>query len=210
MNDLTPLPASSELKGKSTLAGFRFEREELAFYQKHVWNVWTPEQQRLAERLRTAIADLSMNPALEVTYDVDYSRSHTEVLTISSGEDRDIFMATITDRRFVGGKPYTRMQDMPPVISAFELTNAGKKYGDHGDVDFETISYKLRQVMLDFRYGTVYTTAWVEKETNHGTVEALQLVFRLQSSGLGPDSGADPDFHIVLEVKNARVVDVAE
>lgn len=210
MNDLTPLPASSELKGKSTLAGFRFEREELAFYQKHVWNVWSIEQQRLAEKLRTAIADLSMNPALEVTYEVDYSRSHTEVLTISSGEDRGIFTAMITDNRFVGGKPYTRMQDMPPVINAFELANAGKKYGDHGDVDFETISYKLRQVMLDFRYGTVYTTAWVGKDGTEDKAEYLQLVFRLQSTGLGPDSGADPDFHIVLQVKNARVIDVAE
>jgi len=210
MNDLTQLSASSELKGKSTVTGFRFEREELAYFQKHVWSTWTPEQQRFAERLRTAIADLSMNPALEVDYEVDFTRNHSEVLTISCGSDRDILKVMITDARFVGGKTYTRLQEMPPVLTAFELGNRGKKYGEHGEVDFETISYKLRQVMLDFRYGTAYMASWLKKADQNGPEDYLQMIFRLNSAGLGPDTGVDPNFHIVIEAKNARVVDAAE
>lgn len=210
MNDLTKLSASSELRGKSTVTGFRFEREELAYFQKHVWNVWTPDQQRLAERLRTAIADLSMNPALEVDYEVDFTRGHSEVFTISCGSDRDVLKVMITDARFQGAKTYTRMQEMPPVLSAFELGNRGKKYGEHGEVDFETLSYKLRQVMLDFRYGMAYMASWLKKADQNGPEDYLQMIFRMYSDGVGPDDGTGSNFHIVLEAKNARVIDVAE
>jgi hypothetical protein len=90
MNDLTLLSSSTELRTKTKMSGFRFEPEELAFFKKHVWKVWTPAQQRIAEKLRTAFADLSMNHALSVTYEVDFSKHYVERLSISSGEDEDI------------------------------------------------------------------------------------------------------------------------
>jgi hypothetical protein len=110
----------------------------------------------------------------------------------------------ITNQRFVGGTPYTRLQELPPVLTAFELGNKGRKYGDDYEVDFESVSYKLRQIMIDFRYGTCYQGGFVEKQNLQGKGHLLQLTFRLQEAGLAPDQGAATDFHIVLEVKGAK------
>lgn len=152
-----PIPSTPKPKkfpSKMNMPRFKFEKAEQDFFGKHIWNVWSAEQNKLAERLRLVLADLSMNEALDVRYEVDFLECHQEIMTLSAGVDVDFMQATINDAHLVAGQYPGRLigiEQLQPTVQAFELRNAGKKYGEEGDVDFETISYKLRQFLLDIR-----------------------------------------------------------
>ncbi len=200
---MTASPQLTTLTGRSQFAGFRFEREELAFFEKNVWSVRSPEQQRLATKLRTAFADLSMNPALQVDYDVDFQHAKSETLSIGCGADTGIIRAVITDSSFYGRTPYARLMQNPSEVTAFELANQGKKYGVDDEIDFETISYKLRQLLGDLRYAVGYMAATLERNEE----KYLQLTFRAwddQRVSSEPDDGSKGQFHLVVEIKYAK------
>ena len=192
------------LTGRSQFAGFRFEREELAFFEENIWSVHKPEPPRLAATLRTAFADLSMNPALKVDYEVNFDNANVEVITISTPGDTSILRGQITNSSFYGHSRYERLQNVPVALSAFELANAGRKYGYNGEVDFETISYKLRQLMTELRYSTGFIVGHIERPDG----KFMQLTFRPWNDTAEPDNGKPGQFHLVIEVKYCEVVPV--
>lgn len=179
------------VSGGFRIRPFLFEREELAFFEKRVWSVWTAEQQKIANHARVICADLSMNPQLTAAYEIVSNEMGllVEKFTLDADGQQEIFELVISN---VPQAPVGQLQEidfLAPAIHAFELRNQGHKYGHDGDVDFETISFKLRALLLGLK-GQVVAVA----KTNY---DFLEVTFRLKE--VGPQSS----FYLNLKVKNA-------
>jgi len=202
----------TNLQGAVTLQGFRFEREELAYFEKQVWGRRPASVRKLAERVRTALADLSMNPELQLDYEVDNNNARTETFRVHCHEDRNVMVVHLTDARFHGHQHYVRLDDTPSQVLLYINSNAGTTYGERGQIEIATIVYKLRQMLLDLRMVTGYLgTAVLRQLDPEGMAPSMvtQLTFRPWDENLSDELNTQPDngevqdqFHIVVELKN--------
>lgn len=203
----TPQPTT--LEGKSTYQNFRFEREEIAFFEKQVWSRRPAADQKLATKVRTALADLSMHNDIQVDYIVEFGHAHSESFVLNSHNEFDLVRVHLTNARFHGTLPYKQLDGIPDELALYLNSNAGKTFGELGQLDFETVAYKLRQLMLDLRLITGYTTGAMIRDGDPTRSLVTQLLFRAwsQDETGEPDSGdTEGQFHIVVEVKNPAFV----
>ncbi|MNU19642.1 hypothetical protein D3C71_78740 [compost metagenome] len=202
------------LVGKSTYKNFRFEREEIAFFDKQIWSRRPAVDQKLATKARTALADLSMHPDIQVDYELDFGNAHSETFVLNCHNEFDVVRVHLTDARFHGNLPYKQVDGVPDELALYLNSNTGATFGEEGQLGFETIAYKLRQLTLDLRLLTGYASGAMVRDGDPTRSLVTQLLFRSWSqqgiSGLmndAPDSGeVESQFHIVLEVKNPAFI----